>query len=333
MRAFVVTKYKAPLHEAELPEPVVGEHDVLVRVEAAGVNPLDEKIRAGEFKQILPYKLPLVLGHDLAGTVIAVGTKVRGFRPGDEVYGRPGKDQIGTFAERIAVAESDLAPKPAAITMAEAGSLSLVALTAWQALVERGRVQPGQKVLIHAGAGGVGSIAIQLASHLGAQVATTASGSNAQFVRALGADTVIDYRTQDFEQHLSGYDLVLDSLGGEITAKSLRVLKPGGKVIGISGPPDPAFAREAGLNPLLRMAVAVLSRKIRKQAKKYGVTYEFLFMRASGDQLRRITALVDQGVVRPVVGKVVGFDQTAQAVQALSQGGTRGKTVIAANHS
>ncbi|MBK3633125.1 NADP-dependent oxidoreductase [Streptomyces sp. MBT97] len=328
MRAFVVTKYKEPLRKAEVPEPTVGEHDVLVRVEAAGLNPLDEKIRAGEFKQILPYKLPLILGNDVAGTVIGVGAAVRGFRPGDEVYARPDQDRIGTFAERIAVAEGDLALKPASISMNEAGSLPLAALTAWQALVERGKVRPGQKVLIHAGAGGVGSIAIQLAAHLGASVATTASGSNAAYVRALGADTVIDYRTQDFEQLLTGYDLVLDSIGGETLEKSLRVLRPGGKAIGIAGPPDPAFARQAGLNPLLRLAVTALSRKIRKQAKKLGVTYEFLFMHASGDQLRRITTLIDQGAVRPVVGKVFPFDQTPQALQSLSQGGIRGKAVI-----
>jgi NADPH:quinone reductase-like Zn-dependent oxidoreductase len=331
MRAFVVTKYKEPLQEADVPEPIVGAHDVLVRVEAAGLNPLDEKIRVGEFKQVLPYKLPLIPGNDVAGTVIRVGVGVRGFKPGDEVYARPDQDRIGTFAERIAVAEGDLALKPASISMREAGSLPLVALTAWQALVERGRVRPGQNVLIHAGAGGVGSIAIQLAKHLGASVATTASGSNADFVRELGADTVIDYRTRDFEQRLAGYDLVLDSLGGENLEKSLRVLRPGGKAIGIGGPPDPAFAREAGLNPLLRLVIAGLSGKVRKQAKKLGVTYEFLFMRASGDQLRQITALVDQGVLRPVVGRVFGFDQTPQALQSLSQGGIRGKAVITAN--
>ncbi|MGW0585396.1 NADP-dependent oxidoreductase, partial [Streptomyces sp. NPDC002920] len=301
MRAFVVAKYKAPLQVADVPEPIVGEHDVLVQVEAAGLNPLDEKIRTGEFKQILPYKLPLILGNDVAGTVIRVGKAVRGFKPGDEVYARPDAGRIGTFAERIAVAEGYLAHKPASISMQEAGSLPLVALTAWQALVERGRVRPGQKVLIHAGAGGVGSIAIQLAKHLGASVATTASGSNADFVRELGADTVIDYRTQDFEHLLAGYDLVLDGLSGENLEKSLRVLKPGGKAIGIAGPPDPAFALEAGLNPLLRLAIAGLSSKIRKRAKKLGVTYEFLFMRASGDQLRQITALVDEGALRSVV--------------------------------
>ncbi|MFH8738232.1 MULTISPECIES: NADP-dependent oxidoreductase [unclassified Streptomyces] len=328
MRAFVVNQYKGPLQEADVPEPLVGDGDVLVQVQAAGLNLLDEKIRAGEFKQILPYKLPLILGNDLAGTVIRVGAKVRGFKPGDEVYARPDTDRIGTFAERIAVAEADLAFKPTSISIQEAGSLPLVALTAWQALVERGNVQPGQKVLIHGGAGGVGSIAIQLAKHLGATVATTASASNADFVRKLGADTVIDYRTQDFEQLLTGYDLVLDSLGGKNLAKSLRVLAPGGKAIGIAGPPDPAFAREAGLNAVLRLAITGLSSGIRRQAKKLGVSYEFLFMRASGEQLGRIATLVDDGVLRPVAGKLFPFDQTPQALQALAKGGIRGKVVV-----
>jgi NADPH:quinone reductase-like Zn-dependent oxidoreductase len=332
MKAFVVTKYGEPLREADVAEPTMGEGDVLVQVQAAGLNQLDEKIRRGEFKQILPYKLQLILGNDVAGTVIRVGAKVRRFKPGDEVYGRPAKDRIGTFAERIAVAEEDLALKPASASMAEAGSLPLVALTAWQALVEQGNVRPGQKVLIHAGAGGVGSIAIQLAKHLGATVATTASGSNAAFVRELGADVVIDYRNEDFEQHLSGYDLVLDSLGGANLEKSLRVLQPGGKAIGISGPPDPEFARKEGLNPVLRLAVTLLSSRIRRQARKLGVSYEFLFMRASGDQLRRIAALVDDGVLRPVVGKVFDFAQTPQALQSLADGGIRGKAVLTVSH-
>jgi NADPH:quinone reductase-like Zn-dependent oxidoreductase len=328
MKAFVVKEYKGPLELAEMPEPAVGEHDVLVQVQAAGLNPIDEMIRAGEFKQILPYELPLVLGNDVAGTVIRVGAKVRGFKSGDEVYARPRTDRIGTFAERIALAEADVALKPTSITMVEAGSLPLVALTAWQALVEKGRLRAGQKVLVHAGAGGVGSIAIQLAKHLGATIATTASASNADFVRGLGADIVIDYRSQDFAQVLSGYDLVLDSLGGKNLEQSLRVLRPGGKAIGISGPPDPAFAREVGLNAVMRMAIAGLSSGIRRKARKLGVTYEFLFMHASGDQLREITALIDKGAIRPVVGKTVTFDQTPQALAALEQGGVRGKAVI-----
>jgi NADPH:quinone reductase-like Zn-dependent oxidoreductase len=333
MKAFTVQRYgDAAVQASDVPEPRVGEDDVLIQIHAASVNPLDLKTRDGDFKAILPYRVPFVLGNDLAGVVVGVGADVTRFAVGDEVYARPDKNRIGTFAERIAVAEDDLALKPSSISMAEAGSLPLVALTAWQALVERGNVQPGQKVLIHAGAGGVGSIAIQLAKHLGATVATTASGSNADFVRELGADTVIDYRTHDFEQILSGYDLVLDSLGGENLEKSLRVLKPGGQAIGIAGPPDPAFARDAGLNPVLRLAIAGLSGKIRWQAKKLGVSYEFLFVRASGDQLRQITTLVDQGVLRPVVGKVFGFDQTPQALQSLSMGGIRGKAVITGNN-
>ncbi len=328
MRAFIVTKYKEPLQEADVPEPDVGEEDVLVQVEAAGLNQLDEKIRAGGFKQILPYELPLTLGNDLAGTVIRVGAKVRGFKPGDKVFARPDKERMGTFAERIAVAEADLALKPVSIGMEEAASLPLVALTAWQALVERGNVRPGQKVLVHAGAGGVGSIAIQLAKHLGATVATTASAANAEFVRSLGADTVIDYRTQDFERLLEGYDVVLDSLGGRNLEKSLRVLRPGGKAIGISGPPDPAFAREMGLNPAVRLAIRGLSAGIRRRARKLGVSYEFLFMRADGDQLTRITGLVDDGVLRPVVGRTFPFDQIPRALRAIERVGIRGKAVI-----
>ncbi len=328
MRAFVVNQYKGPLQEADVPEPLVGAHDVLVQVQAAGLNLLDEKIRTGEFKQILRYKLPQILGNDVAGTVIGVGAKVQGFKVGDEVYARPGKDRIGTFAERIAITEDDLALKPALVSIEEAASLPLVALTAWQALVERGNLQPGQRVLIHAGAGGVGTIAIQLAKHLGATIATTVSAGNVDFVRELGADVVIDYRSQDFEQLLDGYDLVLDSLGGKNLEKSLRVLRRGGKAIGIAGPPDAAFAREIGANALLRLAMTALSSRVRRQARRLGVKYEFLFMRASGRQLRQITALVDSGVLRPVVGRVFDFNQTAQAVQLLEKGGIRGKSVI-----
>lgn len=329
MRAFVVEKYKQPLELRDVPEPEVGDRDVLVRVEAAGLNQLDEKIRMGEFAQILPYRLPVTLGNDVAGTVIGVGRLVRRFQPGDQVFARPDSARIGAFAERISIAETDLALKPASISMTEAGSLPLVALTAWQALVERGRVRPGQKVLIHAGAGGVGSIAIQLAKHLGATVATTAGAANADFVRELGADVVIDYRSDDFAEVLSGYDLVLDSLGGENLEKSMRVLKPGGLAIGISGPPDPRFARDAGLNPLLRLAVAALSGKIRRRAKRLGVSYEFLFMRASGEQLGEITTLVEDGVIRPVIARTYPFEQLPEALAGIEKGVSRGKVVVA----
>lgn len=328
MRAFAIDAYGQPLHEVDVPDPVVGAQDVLIEVAATSVNQLDEKLREGEFTAILPYRAPLVLGHDLAGTVIRTGAQVTGYAVGDAVFARPRDHRIGTFAERIAVDQADVAPAPTTITLAEAASLPLVALTAWQVLVDRGDVQLGQKVLIHAGAGAAGSMMIQLAKHLGAQVATTASGKNADFVRELGADVVFDYRTQDFEQELSGYDLVVDSLGGENLEKSLRILRPGGKAIGLSGPPDPAFAKKAGLNPVVRLVVAGLSATIRRQAKKLGVFYEFLFMEASGEQLRTIAALVDDGTLRPVVGRTFPFDETPQAFASTAKRGTRGKTVI-----
>ncbi|MFT3832428.1 MAG: NADP-dependent oxidoreductase [Micropruina sp.] len=321
-------RYKQPVHEADVPEPVVGDQDVLIRVDAAGLNHLDERLRAGEFKAILPYEPPVTLGHDLAGTVIRTGRSVTGFTAGDRVYSRPRDFRIGTFAERIAVDQADIAQAPASISTIEAASLPLVALTAWQALVDKASVQPRQKVLVHAGAGGVGTIAIQLAKHLGAHVATTVSGRNADIVRELGADVVIDYRTQDFATELSGYDIVLDPLGGENLARSLRVLRRGGKAVGISGPPTPEFAKAAGLNPFLRLAIAALSRRIRAQAKKLGVSYEFLLMRASGDQLRQIAELVNAGAVRPVVGATFGFDRTVQALESLGTSSIRGKAVI-----
>ncbi|MEU7121549.1 NADP-dependent oxidoreductase [Streptomyces zaomyceticus] len=331
MRAFMVEKYgdATGMRAAEMPDPQVGADDVLVKIHAASVNPLDMKIRNGDLKAILPYRLPLVLGNDLAGTVVRVGSSVDRFAVGDEVWARPDKDRIGTFAELLAVHQDDLAPKPATLTMTEAASLPLVALTAWQALVERANVQPGQKVLIHAGAGGLGSITIQLAKALGAHVATTASTAKVGLVKELGADEVIDYRTQNFEEILDGYDVVLDSLGGENLAKSLRILKPGGLAISVAGPPDPATARELGSNPVLRMAITALSAKTRRQAKRLGVTYSFLFMKASGDQLRELTPLIDTGKIRPVVDTVFPFDDTLHAMEYVEKGRAKaGKVVV-----
>ncbi|MFJ7767522.1 NADP-dependent oxidoreductase [Streptomyces sp. NPDC097107] len=331
MRAFMVEKYggQAGMRAAETPAPQVGADDVLVKIHAAGVNPLDLRIRNGDFKAFLPYRLPLVLGNDLAGTVVRTGPSVTRFVVGDEVYARPDKDRIGTFAELIAVHQDDLAPKPAALTMTEAASLPLVALTAWQALVERARVRPGRKVLIHAGAGGLGSIAVQLAKALGAHVATTVSTAKVDLAKELGADVVVDYRTQDFAEVLHDYDVVLDSLGGENLAKSLRVLKPGGMAISVAGPPDPAFARELGANPILRLAMTALSFKTRRNAKRHGVTYTFLFMKASGDQLLELTPLIDAGKIRPVVDRVFSFDETLQAMEYVEKGRAKaGKVVV-----
>jgi len=331
MKAFVVDKYKkkGALRLATMPEPEVRDDDVLVRIHATAVNVLDSKLRDGEFKLILPYRPPFILGHDVAGTVVRVGRNVRRFKAGDEVYARPRDHRIGTFAEFIAMNEADVAPKPSNISMEDAASIPLVGLTAWQALVEVGKLKPGQKVFIQAGSGGVGSFAIQLAKHLGAIVATTTSAKNAELVKSLGADLVIDYKTQDFEKVLSGYDLVLHSQDAKALEKSLRVLKPGGLLISISGPPDPEFAREQGMNLFLKLVLRLLSHGVRKKARKLGVRFSFLFMRAQGQQLSEITSLIKSGVIRPVVDKMFPFEKTGEALTYVETGRAKGKVVIA----
>ncbi len=329
MKAFIVDRYGrgGTLRAGDMPEPDVGEHDVLVQIHAAGVNALDAKIRDGEFKFILPYRRPFVLGNDVAGVVVRVGARVRKFKPGDEVFARPDKDRIGTFAELIAVNEDDLAPKPTRLTMEEAAAVPLVGLTAWQALVEIAELRKGQKVFIHAGAGGVGTFAIQLAKHLGATVATTTSAANIDLVRRLGADVVIDYRKDDFETVLHDYDVAVNSLDNQTLMKSLRVLKPGGKLISISGPPDPAFARELG-KWILRPVMRVLSHRVRKAATRRQVSYSFLFMRANGDQLREITSLIDAGIINPVMDRVFPFESTNEAMAYVETGHAKGKVVV-----
>jgi NADPH:quinone reductase-like Zn-dependent oxidoreductase len=329
MKAFVVERYgKDGLRAADVPEPEVGDGDVLVKVSAASVNPLDKMVRNGEFKRLLKYQAPFVLGHDVAGVVTRVGSAVRDFQLGDEVYARPRDLRIGTFAEYIAIDHHDLAPKPATLTLTEAAAVPLVSLAAWQALVERARVEPGQKVLVHAGSGGLGSTVIQLAKHLGATAATTASAENAELVRSLGADVVVDYKKEDFAEVISGYDVVLDSLGGKNLEKSLTVLKPGGRAIGVAGPPDPGFAKQLRAPRFMGIAMGLLSRQIRKQARKLGVSYSFLFMQANGLQLRELAALYDAGRLRPVIDKTFPFDQTLEALAYVEQGRANGKVVI-----
>jgi NADPH:quinone reductase-like Zn-dependent oxidoreductase len=331
MKAFIVDQYKKKgvLRLGEMPEPEVREDDVLVQVHAASLNQLDSKIRDGEFKLILPYRLPLILGNDVAGVVVLVGSKVRRFKPGgDEVYARPHKDRIGTFAEFIAMNEADVALKPRNLTMEDAASIPLVGLTAWQVLIERANLKKGQRVLIHAGSGGVGTFAIQLAKHIGATVATTTSAANVDLVKSLGADVVIDYKKEDFEKLLSGYDVVLNSLGKDTLEKSLKVLKPGGKLISISGPPDVAFAKENGLNWFLQQVMRLLSFGIRKKAKRHGVSYSFVFMRANGEQLSKITSLIEAGIIRQVMDRIFPFEATNEALAYLETGRAKGKVVI-----
>ncbi|SFZ70843.1 NADP-dependent oxidoreductase [Chitinimonas taiwanensis] len=330
MQAFSIDRYSKQEvgRITEVPVPEVREDEVLVEIHAASVNPLDAKIRSGEFKLVLPYRLPLVLGHDLAGTVRKVGPRVTRFKPGDAVFARADDFRIGSFAEYLAVKEASLAHKPANLNMEESASLPLIALTAWQVLVELAQVRPGQKVFIQAGSGGVGTAAIQLAKHLGAFVATTTSTSNVEWVQALGADQVIDYRKQDFATVLHDYDVVLNNLGSEELEKSLQVLKPGGHLISISGPPTPAFAAAQRLAWPLKQVLRLISYGIRKKAQRRGVAYSFLFMRADGQQLRQIAALIELGAIRPIVDRVFPLDKTADALAYVEQGRAKGKVVI-----
>ena len=328
MKAAYINRY-GNIDDVQLDEqskPLITENDVLVKIHAASINPLDLRVLEGEFKAIQPVKFPFILGNDFAGTVVQVGANVKQFKAGDEVYAKT--DQNGAFAEYTVVHQSSLALKPQNISMELAASLPLVSLTAWQALVEIAKVQSGQKVLIHAGSGGVGSIAIQLAKHLGATVATTTSGKNAQWVKALGADIIIDYKTTDFEQELKDYDVVLDTQGGKILEKSLNVLKRGGRIISISGPPDREFAEAIHANWLLKCIIPLLSWSIRNKAKKKGITYSFLFMQPNGQQLSEISKLVESGNINPIVDKTYAFTEIKDAFQYVNTGRAKGKVVL-----
>ncbi|MBN3823784.1 NADP-dependent oxidoreductase [Burkholderia sp. Ac-20384] len=330
MKAFHIDRYGTDVagRISDLPDPAARGNDVLVKVHAASVNVLDYKILRGDFKRILPYKFPLILGNDLAGVVVAVGPEVRRFKVGDNVYGYPGRDRIGTFAELISVREDSLALKPGNVDMEQAASVPLVGLTAWQVLVDVAQIRKGQKVLIHAGSGGVGTFAIQLAKHLGAIVAATTSTGNIDLVKSLGADIVIDYKTQHFENELSDYDVVLHTLGRDILEKSLQVLKPGGHLISISGPPDPEFARQRNLPWLARQLVRLMSHGIRRQARKRDIRYAFVFVQPNGTQLETISTAIESGTVKPVIDRSFGFDAVADALRYIEKGRSRGKVTI-----
>lgn len=330
MKAFVLNKYgkneKLKLTESVL--PIVKENEILVEVHSAGLNQLDSKLKSGEFKLILPYKMPLILGHDVAGVVVKTGTKVSRFKVGDEIFARVSDMKIGTLAEYIAIDEKDSALKPNTISMEEAASIPLVALTVWQAFVERANLQKGQKVFIQAGSGGVGTIAIQLAKHLGAFVATTASEKNFEMLKNLGADIVIDYKKENFETILKDYDVVLNSQDAKTLEKSLKILKPGGKIISISGPPTPEFAKSIKASAIVRFILWLTSLKIRYKAKKLDIDYSFLFMKADGKQLEQIANLLSSEAIKTVVDKIFPFKQTNEAFDYMESGHAKGKVVV-----
>lgn len=330
MEAWFIRRYggREVLERGEVPEPAIGPHDLLVEIRAASVNPVDWKIREGKLRRILSYSFPLVLGNDLAGEVLDCGAEVTDFAPGDRIFARADKRRIGAFAERIAIPDSCAARAPASLSDAEAAAVPLAGLTAYQALVEIAAVGPGDKVLIQAGAGGVGSFAIQLARHLGAEIATTASVSKHGLVRELGADLVIDYRTEDYTRQLSGYGVVLDGLGGAEIRRAFSILAPGGIVISLIGVPDPDFAAAWHLGALERLAVRAMSWPTRRAAAKAGVRYRFWFMREDGDQLAAIAELIEAGAIRPVVDRIFDFGAVDQAIAYAERGHATGKVIV-----
>lgn len=329
MKAMVINKYgKLPLRLAQMPQPTIGDHDVLAEIHAASINPIDFKLKKGGLKMLLRYKMPLIMGNDFSGVVIKAGAKVTRFKEGDEIYGRPRKSRIGTFAEYIAIDEDDIALKPKNLNFEEAASIPLVGLTSYQALHDILQVQKGQKVLIQAGAGGVGTFAIQLAKVLGAHVVTTTRGSGVDLIESLGADKIINVSNEKFEDALQEYDGVFDTLDGNTLEKSFQVIKSGGKIVSVSGLPNARFANEFGLGMIKRLLFSIVSRKITAVEKKHNVHYTFLFMKPSGEQLGIISELIEAGKIKPVIDRVFPFEDAQKAMEYSESGKAKGKLIL-----
>jgi NADPH:quinone reductase-like Zn-dependent oxidoreductase len=330
MRALVFNGYGGldQIAFTDIPRPALKPDEILVQVHAAGLNAIDYMIPKGTFKPILRFQLPATLGSDLAGVVVEVGSRVTRFKPGDAVFASIFDLGTGALAEFAVVPEKAAAHKPANLDFVQAASIPMVGLTSWQALKERAKLQPGQKVFIPAGSGGIGTFAIQLAKHLGAKVGTTTSTGNVNLVQSLGADEVIDYKKQEFAEVLRDYDAVLGTIRGDAIEKSLRILKPKSIVVSLIGPPDAAFARARGMNVFMKFVFGLLSRKIIRHARKRGVEYSFLFVHPDGGQLAEIGKLLEAGRIRPVIDKVFAFDQANGALAYLETGRAKGKVVV-----
>ena len=329
MQAALITHYKQAVPEIQnVPLPTVRPNDVLVRIVAASINPIDLKTKDGKLRLLLKYQMPLILGSDFSGIVTKVGTNVTRFKVGDAVFGRPQKDRIGTFADFLAIDQHDIALKPSRLTFEEAAALPLVSLTSYQALHDLMHLTPDQKVLIQAGAGGVGTVAIQIAKALGAEVATTTSSQNIAFVKSLGADHVIDYHRVPFQNVLSDYDGVFDTLGGTSLANAFQIVKPGGMIVSVSGIPDEKFSDAYNVPIWKKVAFRLANHHISKLARKTGVTYRFLFMHPSGSELEKIGELVENDKLRPIVDRVLPFAQLPEAFAYSQAGHAKGKIIL-----
>ncbi len=312
----------------EIEAPQAGPGDLVVRVHAASLNPLDLKLAKGDLRAVQRLRFPALAGHDLAGVVTQVGKSVDGFAVGDEVFARADRLRRGAFAESIAIQASAVAHKPKSMSFVEAASLPLVGLTTVQALVDRAQAKPGQRVLIHAGSGGVGTFAIQYAKAIGLHVTTTTSSKNASWVRDLGADEVIAYDRESVLDRPDRYHIVYDTLGGDTTAQCFRVVETGGTVVSIAGPPDSAMADQLGVNPIVRLSMWVMRRRTMAAAREAGARYFRFLTESRGDQLVGIAALVDAGRIRAVLDATVPFESARTAFDRLASGRTQGKVVL-----
>ncbi len=329
MKAMAVKKYgKNPVEMIDVPVPEINAEEVLIRVKAASINPVDFKIRDGKLKQVMKHQFPLILGNDLAGVVEKVGKDVTQFKVGDKVYGRPDKTKIGTFAQYFAIDQHDIALMPSNLDFVQAASIPLVGLTTYQAFHEVMHLKEGDKVLVQAGSGGVGTFAIQLGRVMGLHVATTVSEKSERLVHELGADEIINYKQTNFWDVLSDYDGVFDLMGGENLKQSFTILKRGGAIASLVGPPTEKFADEWHLGLTKRAGIWFLSRDVRKWAKQYGVHYEFFLMHPSGKQLRTIKNLIEENEIRPVIDRVFPFHETQKALDYSEQGHAKGKIVV-----
>ncbi|EMI3507103.1 TPA: NADP-dependent oxidoreductase [Bacillus cereus] len=329
MKAMIIDRYgKVPMRMAEVPTPEINEYEVLAEIHAASINPIDFKIRDGKVKMLLKYEMPLILGNDFAGVITKVGSKVTRFKVGDEIYARPRKNKIGTFAEYIAIHEDDIALKPKNLSFEEAASIPLVGLTSYQALHDIMQLQKGQKILIHAGSGGVGTFAIQLAKIMGAIVTTTASEAGANLVTSLGADEIINYKTEKFEDILKNYDAVFDTIGDATLEKSFNIIKRGGNIVSVSGMPNARFGKEFGSGFFKTLLFSLASKKLTALEKKHNAQYSFLFMKPSGDQLRTIANYIEAGEIKPVIDRVFPFEDAQKAMEYSEAGRAKGKIIV-----
>ncbi|PGW31289.1 NADPH:quinone reductase [Bacillus cereus] len=329
MKAMIIDKYgKVPMRMAEVPTPEINEYEVLAEIHAASINPIDFKIRDGKVKMLLKYEMPLILGNDFSGVIIKVGSKVTRFKVGDEIYARPRKNKIGTFAEYIAIHEDDIALKPKNLSFEEAASIPLVGLTSYQALHDIMQLEKGQKILIHAGSGGVGTFAIQLAKIMGATVTTTASEAGADLVKSLGADEIINYKTEKFEEILKDYDAVFDTIGGTTLEKSFNIIKSGGNIVSVSGMPNARFGKEFGSGFFKTFLFSLASKKLTALEKKHNAQYSFLFMKPSGDQLRTIANYIEAGNIKPAIDRVFPFEDAQKAMEYSEAGRAKGKIIV-----